>query len=140
MVVANQLQTRRHRVILVTPNSSQEILLSREEVHAGMYPHHLKGSYFEIKDRRFFICIYIAETYIVIINYRHRHRIPNRGRHSPASLRAHGASRSPPRAPRGGSTTVPWGAPLSVAWPSEAPRTKVVFDGGLGGQYRVCLV
>ncbi|GBP21551.1 Phosphopantothenate--cysteine ligase [Eumeta japonica] len=35
MVVANQLQTRRHRVVLVTPKTSQEILLTREEVHAG---------------------------------------------------------------------------------------------------------
>lgn len=35
MVVANQLQTRRHRVVLVTPDVSQEILLTREEVRAG---------------------------------------------------------------------------------------------------------
>ncbi|CAG9135967.1 unnamed protein product [Plutella xylostella] len=35
MVVANMLQTRHHRVVLVTPESSQEILLTREEVHAG---------------------------------------------------------------------------------------------------------
>ncbi|XP_049870562.1 phosphopantothenate--cysteine ligase [Pectinophora gossypiella] len=36
MVVANMLQTRHHRVILVTPEVTQEILLTREEVHAGV--------------------------------------------------------------------------------------------------------
>ncbi|XP_039750538.1 phosphopantothenate--cysteine ligase [Pararge aegeria] len=36
MVVANMLQTRHQRVILVTPDSNQEIVLSREEVHAGI--------------------------------------------------------------------------------------------------------
>ncbi|XP_028026194.1 phosphopantothenate--cysteine ligase [Bombyx mandarina] len=36
MVVANLLQTRHHRVILVTPDETQEILLTREEVHAGV--------------------------------------------------------------------------------------------------------
>ncbi|XP_013138052.1 PREDICTED: uncharacterized protein C4B3.18 [Papilio polytes] len=36
MVVANLLQTRHHRVVLVKPDASQEILLTREEVHAGV--------------------------------------------------------------------------------------------------------
>uniref|UniRef100_A0A2A4JKV2 DNA/pantothenate metabolism flavoprotein C-terminal domain-containing protein n=1 Tax=Heliothis virescens TaxID=7102 RepID=A0A2A4JKV2_HELVI len=36
MVVANLLQTRHHRVILVSPDVSQEIVLTREEVHAGV--------------------------------------------------------------------------------------------------------
>ncbi|XP_013192871.1 phosphopantothenate--cysteine ligase [Amyelois transitella] len=36
MVVANMLQSRHHRVILVTPEASHEILLTREEVHAGV--------------------------------------------------------------------------------------------------------
>ncbi|CAH0399017.1 unnamed protein product [Chilo suppressalis] len=36
MVVANLLQTRHHRVILVSPEASQEIVLTREEVHAGV--------------------------------------------------------------------------------------------------------
>lgn len=36
MVVANLLQNRRHRVILVSPESTQEIVLTREEVHAGV--------------------------------------------------------------------------------------------------------
>ncbi|XP_026727174.1 phosphopantothenate--cysteine ligase [Trichoplusia ni] len=36
MVVANLLQTRHHRVILVSPDISQEIVLTREEVHAGV--------------------------------------------------------------------------------------------------------
>ncbi|XP_072949754.1 phosphopantothenate--cysteine ligase [Epargyreus clarus] len=36
LVIANLLQTRRHRVIMVTPEASQEILLTREEVHASV--------------------------------------------------------------------------------------------------------
>lgn len=36
MVVANMLQTRHHRVVLVSPEVSQEIILTREEVHAGV--------------------------------------------------------------------------------------------------------
>ncbi|CAB3235233.1 unnamed protein product [Arctia plantaginis] len=36
MVVANLLQTRHHRVILVSPDITQEIVLTREEVHAGV--------------------------------------------------------------------------------------------------------
>ncbi|XP_045535317.1 phosphopantothenate--cysteine ligase [Papilio machaon] len=36
MVVANLLQTRHHRVVLVKPDASQEILLTREDVHAGV--------------------------------------------------------------------------------------------------------
>ncbi|KAG6462312.1 phosphopantothenate--cysteine ligase-like [Manduca sexta] len=36
MVVGNMLQTRHHRVIMVTPDATQEIILTREEVHAGV--------------------------------------------------------------------------------------------------------
>lgn len=36
LVIANILQSRRHRVVLVTTETQQELLLSREEVHAGM--------------------------------------------------------------------------------------------------------
>lgn len=36
MVVANSLQTRHHRVVLVTPDEIQEIALTREDVHAGI--------------------------------------------------------------------------------------------------------
>lgn len=36
MVVANMLQTRHHRVVLVSPDVTQEIVLTREEVHAGV--------------------------------------------------------------------------------------------------------
>ncbi|XP_026330303.1 phosphopantothenate--cysteine ligase [Hyposmocoma kahamanoa] len=36
MVVANSLQTRHHRVVLVTPDEIQEIVLTREDVHAGV--------------------------------------------------------------------------------------------------------
>ncbi|XP_075975876.1 phosphopantothenoylcysteine synthetase [Anticarsia gemmatalis] len=36
MVVANLLQSRHHRVILVSPDVTQEIVLTREEVHAGV--------------------------------------------------------------------------------------------------------
>ncbi|XP_047531612.1 phosphopantothenate--cysteine ligase [Vanessa atalanta] len=36
MVVANLLQTRHQRVILVSPDANQEIVLTREEVHAGV--------------------------------------------------------------------------------------------------------
>lgn len=36
LVIANILQTRKHRVIIVTPNTSQEILLTKEQVHSGL--------------------------------------------------------------------------------------------------------
>ncbi|XP_052758121.1 phosphopantothenate--cysteine ligase [Galleria mellonella] len=36
MVVANMLQSRHHRVILVSPEASQEIVLTREDIHAGV--------------------------------------------------------------------------------------------------------
>ncbi|KAJ2947305.1 hypothetical protein O0L34_g17021 [Tuta absoluta] len=36
MVVANMLQTRHHKVVIVTPEANQEIVLTREEVHAGV--------------------------------------------------------------------------------------------------------
>lgn len=36
LVIANILQTRRNRVVLVTLTSSEEILLSKEQAHAGL--------------------------------------------------------------------------------------------------------
>ncbi|XP_041968056.1 phosphopantothenate--cysteine ligase [Aricia agestis] len=36
MVVANLLQTRNQRVILITPEANQEILLTKEELHSGV--------------------------------------------------------------------------------------------------------
>lgn len=36
LVIANILQTRRHKVVFVTLDQSSDILLTREEVHAGM--------------------------------------------------------------------------------------------------------
>jgi phosphopantothenate-cysteine ligase len=36
LVIANILQTRKHRVVIVTPTTSQEILLSKEQVHSGL--------------------------------------------------------------------------------------------------------
>jgi phosphopantothenate-cysteine ligase len=36
LVIANVLQTRRNRVVFVTPNNSEEILLTKEQSHAGL--------------------------------------------------------------------------------------------------------
>lgn len=35
LVIANILQTRKNRVVFVTPTTSYEILLSREQAHSG---------------------------------------------------------------------------------------------------------
>ncbi|CAG9809198.1 unnamed protein product [Chironomus riparius] len=36
LVIANILQTRRHRVVLVTPTTSEEILMTKEQAHSGL--------------------------------------------------------------------------------------------------------
>lgn len=36
LVIANILQTRRHRVVLVSPTASHEIILSKEQAHSGL--------------------------------------------------------------------------------------------------------
>lgn len=36
LVIANVLQTRRNRVVLVTPTASDEIILTKEQAHAGL--------------------------------------------------------------------------------------------------------
>lgn len=36
LVIANILQTRRHRVVIVSPTSSQEISLTKDQVHSGL--------------------------------------------------------------------------------------------------------
>lgn len=36
LVIANILQTRRHRVVLVTPTTSEEIIMTKEQAHSGL--------------------------------------------------------------------------------------------------------
>ena len=36
LVIANILQTRRNRVVLVTPTTSEEIILTKEHSHSGL--------------------------------------------------------------------------------------------------------
>lgn len=36
LVIANILQTRRQRVVFVTPDSTYELVLTREQLHSGM--------------------------------------------------------------------------------------------------------
>ena len=36
LVIANNLQTRKYRVVFVTPSQSYEVLLSKEQAHNGL--------------------------------------------------------------------------------------------------------
>lgn len=36
LVIANILQTRRHRVVIISPSTTQEIVLNKEQAHSGL--------------------------------------------------------------------------------------------------------